>query len=131
MASFGNLDLIKPFWNTITESIKLGQVSRKKIKTQLLDDFFRCVTLLSPEITSIQARKEYLQQNSRCSELLDSEFYYQMLPSLDFCLFKIDSAWLKDRHIQPLKIMKPDWRYLTCASIGFSCPRLLEYAEWR
>lgn len=54
-----------------------------------------------------------------------------MLPSLDICLFAIDSAWLKDRDISPLKIMKPDWRYLTAASIGFSCPRVLEFKEWR
>jgi hypothetical protein len=35
--------------------------------------------------------------NSRCSEILDSEFYYQMLPSLDMCLFEIDNLWLKER----------------------------------
>ena len=28
-------------------------------------------------------------------------------------------------------MMKPDWRYLNCASIGFSCPRKLETKEWR
>lgn len=27
--------------------------------------------------------------------------------------------------------MKPDWRYLTCASVGFSNPRILDYHTWR
>ena len=45
----------------------------------------------------IEARKDWLIANSRCSEILDSEFYYQMLPSLDMCLFEISDAWLKDR----------------------------------
>lgn len=54
-----------------------------------------------------------------------------MLPSLDFCLFNIEALWLRERNIAPLKIMKPDWRYLTCGSIGYSCPRVLEFNEWR
>ena len=54
-----------------------------------------------------------------------------MLPSLDICLFEVNDSWLRDRQIKSLKMMKPDWRYLTCASVGFSCPRMLEYKEWR
>ena len=79
----------------------------------------------------IKARKEWLVANSRCSEILDSEFYYQMTPSLDICLFNIDSNWLKDRQIRGLRMMKPDWRYLNMATIGFSCPRSLQFKEWR
>ena len=79
----------------------------------------------------IVARKEWLIANSRCSEVLDSEFYYQMMPSLDICLFDISSAWLKDRQIRGLRMMKPDWRYLTVATIGYSCPRSLQFKEWR
>ena len=89
------------------------------------------MTKVKPNKTGIDARKEWLIANSRCSEILDSEFYYQMLPSLDICLFEVNDTWLKERQIKALKMMKPDWRYLTAASIGFSCPRLLEFKEWR
>jgi hypothetical protein len=43
---------------------------------------------LNPQ--AIQARKEWLSNNSRCSEVLDSEFFYQLLPSLDCGFFDID-----------------------------------------
>ena len=89
------------------------------------------MTKLKPNKVCLAARKEWLQSNSRCSEILDSEFYYQMIPSLDICLYHINDNFVKDRAIRPLKIMKPDWRYLTCASIGYSCPRLYDFKEWR
>ena len=54
-----------------------------------------------------------------------------MLPSLDICLYSIDNLWLKERQITPIKIMKPDWRYLNCVSIGFSCPRYLQNTDWK
>jgi hypothetical protein len=54
-----------------------------------------------------------------------------VVPSLDFCLYKIDNKWLKDRQIAPVRIMKPDWRFLNCATIGFSCPQLFDATTWR
>lgn len=54
-----------------------------------------------------------------------------MLPSLDICLYHIEDQFVKDRSIKPLRIMKPDWRYLTCAHIGFSNPRMYDYKEWK
>jgi len=54
-----------------------------------------------------------------------------MITSLDICMYHIDDAFVRDRQIKPLKIMKPDWRYLTCATIGFSCPRMYDFKEWR
>lgn len=73
------------------------QLQRKFVKSQLMDDFYKCVTKIKVCKESIAARKEWLIQNSRCSEILDSEFYYQMLPSVDFCLYKIENSWLKER----------------------------------
>ena len=36
-------------------------------------------------------------ENFRSSEVLDSEFYYQTFPSLDFAIFDIDETFLKER----------------------------------
>jgi len=73
MCSFGNIDLLKSFNNIIQEMGK--DLDRIKIKNQLLDDFHRCSIKLKPCKEAIQARKEWLTSNSRCSEILDSEFY--------------------------------------------------------
>lgn len=131
LCSFGNLDLLKPLNNILHQMVKMGQITKQRVKSQLLDDFVRCMTKLKTNKVGIEARKEWLQANSRCSEILDSEFYYQTIPSLDICLYHIDDNFIKDRAIKPLKIMKPDWRYLTVATIGFSCPRLYDFKEWR
>ena len=80
---------------------------------------------------AVSARKEWLLANSRFGEILDSDFYYQMIPSLDVCLYHINTAWLRERNINPIKIMKPDWRYLTCASIGFINPKVYEIKDWK
>ena len=80
---------------------------------------------------AVAARKEWLLANSRCSEILDSEFYYQMVPSLDVSLYQINNSWLKERNVNPIKIMKPDWRYLTCVSVGFINPRIIELKDWK
>ena len=77
---------------------------------------------------SLEARKEWLKNNSRCSEVLDSEFYYQVLPSLDLVIFDIDNKFLKEREIKAIDTMKPDSRYLHMVAIGHSLPRL-DYAE--
>jgi len=54
-----------------------------------------------------------------------------MNPSLDICLFHVDPNFLKERDIKVMRIMKPDWRYLTTATIGFSCPRAMDFKDWR
>lgn len=72
---------------------------------------------------AVAARKDWLVSNSRCSEILDSEFYYQLLPSLDMAVYDIDRGFLKEREIKALETMKPDSRYTNMLSIGFSIPR--------
>ena len=67
MCSFGNLDLIKPFNNILSQMIGFGHITRNKVKTQLLEDFVRCMTKLKPNKVCLEARKEWLQANSRCS----------------------------------------------------------------
>ena len=62
---------------------------------------------------------------------MESEFFYQLTPSLDFALYDIDNDWLKSRQIKAIKFAKPDSRYLSMASIGFSQPGVLEGGEWR
>ena len=71
--------------------------------------------------------------NSRCSEILDSEFYYQLLPSLDTCLFDVDPRFLKERDIKAIDTAKPDSRFTNMVSIGFSLPRseLLDMREYK
>ena len=54
-----------------------------------------------------------------------------MLPILDVTLFTINNNWLKQRNINPVKIMKPDWRYLACVSVGFINPRIIELGDWK
>lgn len=43
MASFGNLDLLKPLNNILGQITENGQITRTKVKNQLLDDFYRCM----------------------------------------------------------------------------------------
>ena len=38
----------------------------------------------------IKARKDWLINNSRCCEVLESEFFYQTFPSLDMAFYDID-----------------------------------------
>jgi hypothetical protein len=71
----------------------------------------------------IDARKEWLVSNSRCSEVLDSEFYYQLFPSLDFTVLDIpDQDFLRSRQLKGLETAPPDPRYLSCVSVTFSVP---------
>ena len=90
LCSFGNIDLLKTFKHVLNE-LKNEGLTRKRVKAQILDDFQRCCVNLRVCSEALQARKEWLLSNSRCSEILDSEFYYQALPSLDMCLFNIDN----------------------------------------
>jgi len=39
---------------------------------------------------ALKARKIWLKGKDRGAEILDSEFYYQLFPSLDMLLFDID-----------------------------------------
>ena len=79
----------------------------------------------------LRARKEWLVANSRCCEVLESEFFYQLFPSLDMAMYNLDQDWLKKRQIKAIKFCKPDSRYLSMGAIGFSQPRVLENSEWR
>jgi hypothetical protein len=65
-------------------------LTSKNVKAYLLDKYYKIMTKLKLNQIGIDARKEWLINNSRCSEVLDSEFYYQMFPSLDMVLFDID-----------------------------------------
>ncbi len=61
--------------------------------------------------------------NSRCSEVLDSEFYYQVFPSLDLAIYDVNQDFLKLRGIKAVDtVAKPDSRYLNMLSIGFNHP---------
>ena len=48
----------------------------KTVKNYLLDKYFKVITKIKPSKIALAARKEWLLSNSRCSEVLDSEFYY-------------------------------------------------------
>jgi hypothetical protein len=48
IASFGNLDLLKYFSNIIEEIKLAGNLNRKRVKKQLLEDFSRCCIKLEP-----------------------------------------------------------------------------------
>jgi len=54
-----------------------------------------------------------------------------MFPSLDMVVFNIDKQFLKASKIKVVDLMKPDSRFLTMASIGYSQPKELDYKEWR
>lgn len=43
-----------------------------------------------------------------------------MFPSLDMVVFNIDKQFLKASKIKVVDLMKPDSRFLTMASIGYS-----------
>lgn len=60
LCSFGNMDLLKPLNNILHQMIQVGQISRKRVKSQLLEDFVRCVTKLKPSKVGLSARKEWL-----------------------------------------------------------------------
>ena len=93
------------------------------MKATLLDKYFTVLTKLKVNQEVVAARKEWLIQNSRCSEVLDSEFYYQVFPSLDFTVLDIpDQEFLRRRQIKGLVTAPPDSRYLNCVSVGFSVP---------
>jgi hypothetical protein len=89
------------------------------------------MTKIELNLDAVAARKDWLVNNSRCCEVLESEFFYQLTPSLDFGMYDIDQDFLKTRQIKAIKFAKPDSRYLSCASIGFNEPSVLENGEWR
>ena len=41
---------------------------------------------------SLRARKEWILENSRCCEVLDSEFFYQVKPTLDIALLTVSDS---------------------------------------
>lgn len=95
LCSFGNLDLV----NHIEQLLKeySDDLSRETIETDLETNFFTVMKKLAIKPEALAARKEWLIGNSRCCEVLESEFFYQVIPSLDFALFDIDQEWLKTR----------------------------------
>ena len=93
------------------------------MKSELLDRFYKVLTKVKVNRVALEARRQWLISNSRCSEVLDSEFYYQVFPSLDMAVFDVDQPFLKERQIKALDTMKPDSRYLNMVSIGFTLPQ--------
>ncbi|CDW89156.1 UNKNOWN [Stylonychia lemnae] len=118
-ATFGNKDILPLIYKYLKENKTLVS---KNIKSYLLEKYFKVITRIKPNKLALAARREWLINNSRCSEIIDSEFYYQMIPSLDMAIFDIDQQFLKDRQIKVIDYMKPDSRYQTMVSIGFSTP---------
>ena len=54
---------------------------------------------------------------------VDSDFFYQMNPSVDIAVLDVDPNFLKQRTIKALKFAKPDNRFPNFATIGFQNPR--------
>jgi hypothetical protein len=78
LASFGNRDLL-PHIQSLLKQLRKSEsqiLSSKVVKEAILDKFYRVMTKLKVNKVSIEARKKWLINNSRCSEVLDSEFYY-------------------------------------------------------
>ena len=129
VASFGNRDLLPLLYKHLKETKTL---SSKSLKAYLLEKYYKVLTKVKPNRIGLEARKEWLISNSRHSEVLDSEFYYQMLPSLDMAVFDIDQQFLKSRQIKALDTMRQDSRYVNFASIGFSIPHSgIDFRDYR
>jgi len=75
LASFSNMDLTEEIYKYL-KRLSPCNLSPKNVKTYLLDKYFEVMTKLKVNSIGIEARKEWLISNSRCSEVLDSEFYY-------------------------------------------------------
>jgi hypothetical protein len=88
MASFGNIDLLRPI-NKYLEDY-LGDFSREKVELDLINRFYQVMVKIKINQEGVLARKEWLINNSRCCEVLESEFFYQLFPSLDFALYDLD-----------------------------------------
>ncbi len=125
--SFGNRDIFPYIYKDLRDNRKSFSEA-KKLKDHLTDKYYRVLTKVKLNKIAVASRKDWLVNNSRCSEILDSEFYYQMLPSLDMAVYDIDQNFLKEREIKAIDTMKPDSRYTNMLSIGFSIPRK-EYLE--
>ena len=121
-ASFGNRDILPQIYRYLRENSKNMEEVSKTVKNYLLDKYFKVLTKVKTSKVALAARREWLLSNSRCSEVLDSEFYYQMLPSLDMAVFEVDQRFLKERQIKAIETMKPDSRYVNMVSIGFNLP---------
>ena len=93
-ASFGNRDLLPFIYKYLKENKNL---EKKNIKVHLLDKYYKVLTKLKLNKLALNARREWIINNSRCSEFLDSEFYYQVFPSLDMAIFEVDQKFLKER----------------------------------
>lgn len=63
----------------------------------LKNRFYQVMTSLEINKAGVKARKEWLIDNSRCCEVLESEFFYQIHPSLDMAVYEIDNEWLKQK----------------------------------
>jgi hypothetical protein len=95
LASFGNIDLLECIENYMC--LYVGKFDQKKIEVELCDRFYTVLTPIEINQDGLVARKEWLISNSRCCEVLESEFFYQLFPSLDMAMYDVDQKWLKDR----------------------------------
>ena len=78
LASFGNLDLLTQI-NEFLEFKRnrgLDLTDRFRLVRELTDKFYNVLTPLMMLEESLRARKEWILENSRCCEVLDSEFFY-------------------------------------------------------
>ena len=129
LASFGNVDFLECIEKFLC--LYTGKFDQKKVEMELISRFYQVMTTLEINVSGLLARKEWLINNSRCCEVLESEFFYQLHPSLDMAMYEIDNLWLKEKQIKSIKFCKPDSRYMSMGTIGFSQPRILENSEWR
>lgn len=107
----------------LKDAKKTGDLNPKTLKRLFYDKYYTVLTKLKLNQAGLEARKDWLKSNSRCSEVLDSEFYYQVLPSLDLAVFDVKQDFLRLRQIKGVDFSPPDSRYLNLVSIGFNVPR--------
>ena len=78
-----------------------------------------------------KARKAWLKTNFKSAELLDSEFYNQVFPSVDIAFSDISPNYLSQKSIGSIRCIKPDHSYWDFAMIGYQEPYDLDFQDYK
>ena len=109
---------LKNSWKLSRESVQMYLESSALTKIKIMKEW-------------VKARKDWLKTNFKSAELLDSEFYNQVFPSVDIAFSDISPNYLSSKKIGHIKIMSPDHSYWDFGLIGFQEPYEIDFNDYK
>ena len=112
-------------WQALKNSCKL---TRETVQMYLESSALTKIKIMKEWI---KARKDWLKTNFKSAELLDSEFYNQVFPSIDIAFSDISPNYINNKKIGHVKVISPDHSYWDFGLIGFQEPYEIDFQDYK